>query len=266
MKHLKHLFIALTALALVLGTGAALAESGDRLDSVLASGKLVFATSPDYAPYEFLDGEGMVAGADVELAKHIAKQLGVELVIEPLDFDTVIASVATGKVDLAISGISPTEERKQSMLFSMGYHSEGDQVLLVLAKNAEQYKALEDFSGKSVAAQNGSLQQALVQEQLPGAKMENIIKIPDAIMMVMTAKVDALAVASNVADQYIKNYPELVIAGPKFDYHNDGEAVAIPLGSPKLLEKVNEIVKDVVDSGQYLVWLDEAIQLNNSLN
>ncbi len=263
MTLIKKLLCAAMALMMILSLGLAQAE---HLDSVKSSGKLIFATSPDYAPFEFLDGEGNVVGADVALAQHIAKELGVELQIEALDFDTVVASVATGKVDIAISAISPTEERKQSMLFSMGYHSEGDQVLLVLSKNADQYKALSDFDGKVVAAQNGSLQQTLVNDQLPAAKMEPILKIPDAIMMVMTEKVDALAVAYNVAEQYIKNYPELVVAEPKFDYQNDGEAVAIPLDSPALLEAVNAIVQEVVDSGLYLTWLDEAIQLSNSLN
>ncbi|MHC1787202.1 MAG: transporter substrate-binding domain-containing protein [Christensenellales bacterium] len=266
MNHMKKLLATLLAITLLATLGLASAGTTDRLDSIKAAGQLVFATSPDYAPYEFQDKDGQVVGSDVELAKYIAAQLGVALVIEPMDFDTVIASVATGKVDLAVSGISPTDERKISMDFSRGYHSEGDQVLMILKANASLYKTLEDFDGKTVAAQNGSLQQSLVAEQLPNAKMEPIVKIPDGIMMVMTGKVEALAIAGNVATQYMSNYPDLTLCEAKFVYENDGEAVAIPLGSPKLVEAVNAIIEEVLASGKYLAWLDAAIQLNNSLN
>jgi polar amino acid transport system substrate-binding protein len=266
MKPMKKLLSALLALTLMMTMPLALAAGEDRLQSVKSTGKLVMATSPDYAPYEFLDLEGKPVGADISLANFIAEKLGVKLVIEAMDFDTTLAAVATGKVDLAISGISPTDERKLTMDFTRGYNSEGDQSLLILSKDAETMKALADFEGKLVAAQNGSLQQTLVQEQLPLAKLEPIIKIPDAIMMLLTGKVDAVAIASKVAAQYIVNYPELVLSQAKFDYTNEGEAVAVPLGSPQLLAAVDEIVAEVVASGQYLVWLDEALVMMNTIN
>jgi len=266
MKRMKKLPCALLALTLMMTMSLALAAGEDRLQSVKATGKLVLATSPDYAPYEFLDMEGKPVGADISLANYIAQKLGVELVIEAMDFDTTLAAVATGKVDLAISGISPIDERKLTMDFTQGYNSEGDQCLLILSKDAETLKALADFEGKLVAAQNGSLQQTLVQEQLPLAKLEPIVKIPDAVMMLLTGKVDAVAIASKVAEQYIVNYPELALSQGKFEYASDGEAVAMPLGNPQLLAAVDEIVGEVVASGQYLVWLDEALQLMNTIN
>ena len=266
MKPMKKILCALLALTLMTGISLALAAGEDRLQTIKANGKLVLATSPDYAPYEFLDLEGKPVGADISLAKHIAQKLGVELVIEQMDFDTTLAAAATGKVDLAISAISPTDERKLTMDFTQGYNSEGDQSLLILSKNAETFKTLKDFEGKLIAAQNGSLQQTLVQEQLALATLEPIIKIPDAIMMLMTGKVDAVAIASKVAEQYIANYPDLVLSQAKFEYANEGEAVAVPLGSPQLLAAVDEIVAEVVASGQYLVWLDEALVLMNTIN
>ena len=266
MKSMKKVLCAILALTLMTGISLALAASEDRLESIKAKGKLVMATSPDYAPFEFKDLENKIVGADISLANYIAEKLGVELVIEPMDFDTVLAAVVTGKVDMAISGISVTDERKLSMDFTQSYNSEGEQCLLINKKDAETLKAFADFEGKKVAAQNGSLQQTLTQEQLPLATFEPIIKIPDGVMMLMTGKVDAVAVAAKVAEQYLINYPDLVLCQSKFEYTTDGEAVTIPLGSPQLLAAVDEIVAEVVASGQYLVWLDEALVLMNTIS
>ena len=70
----------------------------NRLEQIKQAGKIVFVTSPDYAPYEFIDldkmgqGDDQYVGADIELAKYIAQELGVELEIHPMDFDSVLAS------------------------------------------------------------------------------------------------------------------------------------------------------------------------------
>jgi len=105
-----------------------------------------------------------------------------------------------------------------------------------------------------------------VTEQLPGATLEPIVKIPDAVMMLMTKKVDGLALASVVADQYIANYPQLVKCETAFDYTSLGVAGAVVKGETALLEAVNAIIKEVVDSSLYFQWMEEAVELNNSLN
>lgn len=266
MAHFKRSLSLLLALGLGLLAAGALAASGDSLEAVKAAGKLVVATSPDYAPYEFLDQEGKPVGADISLAEHIAAALGVSLQIDQLSFDAVLAAIATGKCDLAIAGLVPKEERKETMAFTDVYYNDGDQCIVILKENAATLKTLEDFAGKTVAAQNATLQQTLVSEQIPAAKMELITAIPDAVMMVMTGKVAGLALASVVADQYIANYPALAICQTRFDYASLGVAIAVPKSKPELLAAVNAIVHQVVESKQYYTWMEEAVLLNSSLN
>ena len=182
---MKKLLCVCIALIFALSATAAMAESTDRLAKIKADGKLVVATSPDYAPYEFLDKDGNPVGCDMALAQYIADQLGVKLEIQPMDFDTVLAAISTGSVDLAIAGMVPKEERKEAMDFSDIYYNDGNQIILIRKDDAETIKTLADFKGKTVAAQNGTLQQTLVTEQLPDATMEPITKVPDAIMMLM---------------------------------------------------------------------------------
>ncbi len=262
MKKLISLCVALVMLV----AASAMAEGTGRLEKIMADGKLVVATSPDYAPYEFLDTEGNPVGADMALAQYIADQLGVELEIQSMDFDTVLAAVSTGKVDLAIAGMVPKDERKEVMDFSDIYYNDGNQIILIRAEDAETYKTLADFAGKKVAAQNGTLQQELVTEQLPDATFEPIAKIPDAVMMLMSGKVEGVALASVVANQYIANYPDLMICETPFEYEALGTAIAVVKGETALLDAVNGIVAEVVESGIYYQWIDEAVQLNNSMS
>ena len=259
----KMLAALLAALLLMSLSAAALAEG--RLEAIKATGKLVVATSPDYAPYEFPGPDGKPVGADMTFAQYIADKLGVELVVESFNFDGVLAAVAAGKIDLGIAGMDPTPDRLSSMDFTDIYYNETNQVILIHKDNAETIKTLADFAGKKVAAQNWTLQQTLVSEQLKDSQMELITQIPDGVMMLLSKKVDGIALASVVADQYVANYPDLVQCESKFDYVSSGIAAAVPKGEPELLAALNEIVKEVVEQNLFYKWMDEAVELNNSM-
>ena len=154
-------------------------ETGYKL---VSDGVLTVSMSTDFAPMEFVDltktGQEKYVGSDVELAKFIADYLGLELLIKPMDFDTCQASVANGIVDCSISGYSYTAQRAASYLLSEDYFSEGDsgQVALIAKENVEVYKDLASLNqaGVEVAAQNGALQQEIVEEQLPNATLKAI--------------------------------------------------------------------------------------------
>jgi polar amino acid transport system substrate-binding protein len=263
MKKLLAVCMVLAMLFTV--TGALAAAPANRLDKIKADGKLIVATSPDYAPYEFVDKDGNMVGADLELAKFIAAELGVELEMQAMDFDTVLASITTGKVDLAIAGLTLTEERKEFMDFTDSYYSDGSQIILILKENAETLKTLADFKGKTVAAQNGSLQFKLATEQLTESKIEPITKIPDAVLMLKTNKVDGIALADVVANQFIANDPDVVICATPFDHVPEGVVGAVVKGETELLAAVNAAIKKVLDEGMYDKWISDANELNSSL-
>ncbi len=263
----KTLCLALSLLML-LSLASALAETagGTRLKSIKESGKLIVATSPDWPPYEFKDLEGNYVGADISLAQFIADKMGVELEILELDFAAVLAAVAAGKADLAIAGLTVVEERRESMEFSDFYYTEGEQVIVILKENAETLKTFADFTGKTVAAQNATLQQELVEKQLPNAKLELITDVKDAVMMVLAKKVDGLAIATVVANEFIDNYKELTVSGEHFNVEDQGNIIAAPKGETALIAAVNEIVKEVVDNGLFQTWHAEATELMKSMN
>ena len=268
----KAIVLAAMGLALVSAAGCSGSKEENKLETIKEKGVLVMATSPDFAPYEFQDvssGETKYLGAEIELGKYIAEQMGMELQLEAMDFSAVEAAISTGKVDIAISGFAKTPEREENMGLSNYYRAESsdgkDQGLLVLKENVDQYQTAEDFAGKKVAAQNGALQQNLVTEQLPDAQMEVITSINDGIMMLTTGKVDAVAVADAVGESYTENYPELAMADFYFEYESQGNVVAVTKGQDELLAEINRIIDDVMDKGLYKQWWDEAVEQANAL-
>lgn len=250
-------------------TQAADAGTGGRLAAIKAAGVIKIATSPDYPPYEFEDlsksGQDKYVGADIALAKHIADELGVELEINAMAFDACMAAVSEGRVDFTVCGMVPKEERKTVLDFSDVYYNDGEQVIVTLSEKAGDFKSLADFAGKKIAAQNGSLQYDLVTSQLPDSPVEVITAVPDGIMMLKTGKVEAIALASVSADNYVANYPELVICEPKFEYNSLGVVAGVVKNEPELLDALNEIIGDVVDSKVYYQWIEEASALSNQV-
>lgn len=240
-----------------------------RLAAIKEAGVLKVATSPDYPPYEFEDlsksGQDKYVGADMELARYIADKLGVSLEINAMAFDACLAAVSEGRVDLTICGMVPKDERKTAMDFTNVYYNDGGQVIVALKEQADQYQSLADFAGKKVAAQNGTLQYDLVKEQLPDSQCELITAIPDGIMMLKTGKVDAIALASVSADNYVANYPELVICKPAFEYNSLGVVAGVVKNEPELLDALNEIIDEVIESQIYYQWIEEASTLSNQV-
>lgn len=283
MKNTRNKFLALSlSLTLLAGcagnssassspSGAAPQAPANRLEQVRAAGKLVMATSPDFAPYEFEDirksGQEAIVGADIELGKYIAKGLGVELVIEPMDFGAVVAAVTEGKADIGISGMAPKPERAAAMELSVPFNKgTGFQGIMVAAKNQDSYKTLADLKGKKIGAQNGSLQFDLASAQIDSPKIELITSLNDGIMMLQTGKIDALAMSSTTGYQYADNYPELIMTDIKFDYESAGNIAGIKKGEIELLEEVNKLIKEAESTGLYQQWVEEATALAKELN
>lgn len=243
----------------------------NRLEKIKAAGKIVMATSPDFAPYEFQDlsksGQDAIVGCDIELGKYIAEKLGVELVIEPMDFSAVITSVGQGKADLAISGMAYKPERAEVMELSVAFNIVGGyQGLLLLKENVDKYKTLSDFDGKTIATQNGSLQYDLTTAQIKDAKVEIVSALADGIMMLQTGKVDAMAMSGTTGEQFVKSYDALAMSPVHFEYESKGNHAGVPKGETELMEAINAIIEEAESTGLYAQWRTEATELSDKLS
>lgn len=265
----KTLGIVLAMLFVFGAAGQVFAEN--RLEAIIAAGKIVMATSPDFAPSEFMDpnksGQDAIVGCDIELAKYIAEKLGVELVIETMDFSAVQAAVTQGKVDMGISGMAYTEARAEAMELSAFYNIDDDkgQSLLVLKDKADQLAKAEDFAGKKVAVQNASLQYNLLTSQLPDAVVELVTTVSDGVMLLINGKVDAVGVAVENGLGFVENYDNLVISEFVYDFASEGNVLAVTKGETELINAINEIIAEVNENGLYKQWKEEAIALSREL-
>ena len=244
---------------------------GDKLDKILKAGVITCATSPDFAPNEFIDissGETKYVGCDMDLAQYIADSLGVKLEIVPMKFDAIKAAVTTGQVDMAIAGLAYTEDRAKNMqlsdLFGNTDADEG-QGIVILKENADKLKTADDFAGKTVLAQNGSVQYDLTTTQLPKAKCTPIADVNNGAMEIMTGQADGLTLDLAVAKVMINTHKELAISDFKFEYESKGNVIGCTKGETKLVNAINQIVKEVNDKELYKQWKDKAVELAKSL-
>lgn len=271
MKKMKKLFCAALAAAMLMAAMSGCGSSQNRLEKILESGKLVLATSPDFAPLEFEDlssGEAQYVGSDIELAKYIAEKLGVELEISAMDFSAVQAAIPSGQADIAISGFARTEERAQNMELSTPFNitEDGGQTVLVAKGQGANYTAAEDFSGLQIGAQNGSLQYNLVSSQLPeDVEIVPVGSLNDGVLMLETGKIDALASDLSNAELLLESHDGIETTDFMFEYSSEGNVAAVKKGETELIEAVNEIIEEVNELGLYDQWKDEATELAKSL-
>lgn len=225
-------------------------------------GKLTVATSPDFAPYEFYaigeDGTPKLAGFDMALAQYIADDLGLELEIVTVDFDGVLSELSTKSVDLGMAGLSPDPKRADIMDFSDLYYM-GGQSLVTTKENAEKFSSFEDVNKPdvSVGAQTGSIQMDLAQTNSPDADIVALPKVTDIISELLTGKMDAAYIETDVAVSYQKNYPELELV-LDVPYESEGSAIGVCKGNEPLLNAVNASIAKALEDGTMEKFIAEA--------
>lgn len=252
---MKKLFaFILTAAMAISMTACGSSEKEDTsLEDVKSKGKITVAISPDFAPSEFKDpNTGEVLGSDVFVAKYVADKLGVELVIEEMDFKSCIAAVQSGSVDFSVNSFSATADRKENFYCSSPYgmtdsSSTSYQGMLVPADKVGEYKTADDFVGKKIAVQNTSLQYDLVSSQLTeGYEVEFITNVNMGATMLAEGKVDALATTSETGAILCKNFESLAMAEFKFDYTSTGSVALVNKENVALGDAISAAIEEMV--------------------
>ena len=242
-KICSGLVISAMSISLI-GCGGS-SEEKDKLDVIKDNGKVVVGLSADYAPYEFhamIDGKDEIVGFDVELAKEIAKDLGVELEFKEMEFESLLAAW------------------KKQIDFSDIYY-ESRHGVLVKAEDVDKYNTVDDLSGKNIGAQLGSTQQEIAETEVEAGNLQLLANVNNLILELKTGKVDALITEEPVAKMALENNPELALSAISFDAEGGGNAVGIAKGSPKLVEAVNKTIKRLQESWELDQFIIDAYNL-----
>ncbi len=245
MKKMMALVLAALMLCACL---TACGSKGVTLDDVKTAGKLVIATSPDFPPFEELQADGTVTGIEIDILNLICKELGVELEIQQMNFDSVLPGVQAGKYDAGVSGISVTPKREKNVAFTNPYCLAA-QAIVVLEGSPVTAKA--DLEGKKI-----SLQTATTAEEFCMANNYNISSFAanaDAQMALTTGKVDAWVIDDLTAAEMVAAYndsnPETKLVILDEAMTTEPYAFAFHKGSTELVAEINKILDKLVADG-----------------
>ena len=222
-------------------------------------GVLVMATNAAFPPYEYVDGNDYV-GIDVEIAGAIAKELGMELQIDDMDFDSIVTSVQTGKADIGVAGMTVTEDRLKNVNFSDSYAT-GVQVIIVTEDS--DIASPDDLDGKMIGVQQGTTGHIYCADtpENGGYGEENVIAYPNgasAVEALKNGKVDCVVIDNEPAKAFVAANENLKILETEFV--TEEYAIAIAKENTELLEKVNASLTKLKEDGTLQEIIDKYIK------
>lgn len=239
-------------------------DASNQWSEIKKAGVIKVGTSADFAPFEFhtmVNGKDTIVGADIDMMDAIGKELGVKVEYVDMDFNAVLASLEQGQVDIAVSGISATDERKKTFDFSVNYFTP-EQLVVVNKANVSKYTTLDSLANKRVGAQKGSIQESIVKDQLPDSQIVSLAKVPNLMVELKQNSIDAAVVESAVAQSYVAQNDDLAIADAKLETaEGDAYAIAMSKGSTELADKINSALEKMIADGT----IKEYVQKNTDL-
>ncbi len=211
---------------------------------------LTMATNAEFPPYEYMENNEIV-GIDAEISKAIAEKLGYELVIENVDFDSLIPGVQTGKYDFAAAGMTVTEDRLEQVDFTQSYAT-GIQSIIV--KEDSTITTADDLFAEGAStkigvqlATTGDLYCTWDIEDEGLGTVERYNKGADAVMALTSGKVDCVVIDNEPAKVFVQNNPGLKILDT--EYAVEDYAIAVSKDKPELLEKINTALGELIADG-----------------
>lgn len=210
--------------------------------------KYTVAFEATFAPLEFRDEKtGEFTGFDIELIKAIGEVEGFDVELKDMGFDGIVSSVKTGNIDIGASGLTIREDRLESVDFSIPYYQAG--LGIVVRANEDKIKSFEDLKGKKIAVQIGTTG-ADYAKTIKGANVTDFDQVTDALMEVKNGGADALVNDNPVNQYYVsKSKKDYKIVGDILESEYYG--IAVKKGNTELLEKINNGLKKLKESGEY---------------
>lgn len=262
---MKKFYVFLLSLLLLLTacsdkTGS---QTDNEIKALLGKDKLVVATSADYPPYEFIkniNGKDEFVGLDISIIKYIAQKWDMDLEIQDVKFDALLAGLETGMYDMVIAAMSPSPDRKAS--FSELYYNAVSGVI-IRKEDAEKIKNKEDLEGLSIGVQLGTVQEGIV-DGLKNVSKKALSNANTLLLELKSKKTDAIIMEKPVAQSYANSNPDLLVVDSiTYEDEAGGSSIAMPEKSLELTEKVNQVIAEMKEKGLIDQWLVEANDLAN---
>ena len=226
------------------------AQTTEATDETPAEGTLVMGTNAAFPPYEFVADDGSYAGIDVEIANAVAEKLGLTLEIKDMEFDSLIPAVAGGSIDLALAGMTVTDERKESVNFSETY-STGVQVVIV--KEDSDIASIDDLEGKKIGVQAGTTGDIYATDDYGQDNVSQFNNGSLAVQALVNDQVDCVIIDNEPAKNFVAANEGLKIL--ETEYTVEDYAAAIAKENTELLDQFNTALAELKEEGK----IDEII-------
>lgn len=213
-------------------------------ESTTGGNTLTMATEAGFRPYEYYEGTEIV-GVDVDIAKEIAAAMGKELVVEHMEFGSIIPAVNSGKADFGAAGMSITEERKQQVDFSIEYATSKQ---VILTKKDSAIMTDEDLNGKIVGVQLGTVADIVLSDDYPEVHVESYNKYLECTNDLINGRIDAIVLDVLPAQEMVKLDESLIIRDKEL--FTDVYAFCVKKGNTEMLNTINEVMQRLMDEGK----------------
>ena len=238
----------------VAASSEAASTSAAELTTVEA-GKLTMATNATFPPYEMTTDAGTIEGIDVDTAQAIAEKLGLELQIDDMDFDAALLSVQQGKADIAMAGITVTDERMAVMSFSDSYATG---IQSVIVPEGSDIASVDDLAGKKIGTQRGTTGYLYCSDDFGDDAVVAYDSGLTAVQALNNGQVDAVVIDNEPAKAYVESNPGLKILDTS--YAEEDYAIGMNKSNTALLEAVNAALEELKADGTLQAIVDKYIK------
>ena len=219
---------------------------------------LTMGTNASFPPYEYYEAETIV-GMDAEIAAAIAEKLGMELVIEDMDFNAILPAITSGKIDMGMAGMTVTEERLQSVNFSVSYAT-GIQAIIV--KEDSAIASVDDLYAEGaqyiIGVQEATTGDIYCTDDFGEARVQKFKVGADAVEALKTGKVDCVIIDNQPAIAYVAANEGLKIL--ESTYALEDYAIAVALENTELLDKINAALEELIEDGTVAAIVEKYIK------
>ncbi len=235
------------------GSSDAAVSAGDF--TLVEAGKLHMATNAAFPPYEMVADDGTYEGIDVEIATKIAENLGLELVVDDMEFNSVLTSVQGGKSDIAMAGLTVNEERKKNVDFTASY-AKGVQVIIV--KEDSPIQTAEDLANAStIGCQQGTTGSIYCSDDFGEDHVNDYTNGALAVQALMNGQVDAVVIDSQPAKEFVAANTGLKIL--ETAYTEEDYAIGINKENTALRDAIDAELQSMIADGTVQEILDKYI-------
>ena len=261
-KIVTVVLAALLAATLLACTGCGNTQS---VENIQKNGELIVYTNAEFAPFEYISG-GKPVGVDIDICQKIADELGVTLTVENVDFDIIVSSVQSGKAALGAAGMTVTDERKESVDFSISYTTSTQYVI-----TSEEFEVnnIEDLKGMQIGVQLGTTGDFTVSDEINGYEDDEgnpvtgvlqdsgaeVITYPNANLAaeaLKAGKISAVVIDQLPAEIIVQNNSGLhstELLDPDGSTTTEEYAICVAKGNDSLMEVVNKVLQELLDDG-----------------